>query len=126
MPPINDDTEPAERSAWTCARCGRVCDFQNAHPDEIQRWNITSAGVLCPGCVTADDLLADSHATFWINTKTYAMHIACACGDDLGTTPASAPADVPCISCGRTWEYFAYEVGRGLRQKLPAASTGTR
>jgi len=105
-------------NGWTCARCGRVLDFQNEE-EEPQKWHLGSAGVLCPDCVTADDLLADRFATFWLNRQTWTTHIACRCEADLGPVPDTAPADITCASCGATWAYLPATVGFTLKLKTP-------
>jgi hypothetical protein len=77
--------------------------------------------VLCPNCVTADDLIADRHPSFWIDRKTGVARIACGCGADLGEVPETRPTEITCLSCGTVMVVKDAVVGVNLEVKKPAA-----
>jgi hypothetical protein len=107
---------PSEHPAWTCARCERVLDFQNEAAGQILRWRILGGVVLCPDCVTDDDIVANRTGEFWFDSRTATTRIACRCGADLGPIPETKPTDVDCVTCYAVWTITG-KVGYTLRAK---------
>jgi hypothetical protein len=67
----------------------------------LTEWMILiGGGILCPDCVTEDDIVANSMPEFWFDSRNDVWRLACRCEADLGAFAPHIPAtEITCASC---------------------------
>jgi hypothetical protein len=82
---------------------------------------LIGGGILCPDCVTEDDIVANRTPEFWFDSSNEMWRLACRCEADLGAFPPhTRPTEITCASCQATFMVSSGRVGHTVRvMELP-------